>query len=407
MGPLPFSARPGSLAQETSLVSRDEFLAMKSRYLHQNRALAMQNSTMAAKVTEMEIRIAELVNENAIAKKRASQNAHSTVRLEEVVLQIESAVVGKVDEIFQCLKSLRSREGLSSNPKLDALSDRPVTSTPLDFPQASGFSPFGIKYLEVQEFHEGVGFPTKGFESSRSASPSVTSSIAVQEKTQKPESPSSSELGNDTINYLDDLSAVGKSQELSTLQETTILHNEEAEKSEPEELAVNLPKDRLQKSKGKKAPGRKISVLREDTAAKPVTKKQTTKPLESRKAHSASPELENKRPFRERKPVSYTVSLKGKMRRQSVKMVDAVLIDGDDGAKEIKLEQESVHKQEPVSKKRMPLAVVTNNANQLRSSNAKGPAAKKGSLRDNNDITGSGLDDGSARKAKKRRLTVV
>lgn len=399
MGPLPFSARPGNQSHELSTVSRDEFLAMKNRYLNQNRALAMQNSTMAAKITEMELRIAEFAKERVLTKERAALNSNYKAQLDETVLRIESTIVDKVDGIFQYLKDLRSREGLPANPQLELLSDRPVTSTPLNFAQGSGFSPFGLKLLESHEFQEGVAFPTKGFEPSRSTSPFVTGKQTFE----RSGSPSSSELGNETIDYLDELSAVGKPHDLSTLQETINLHNEDDEKSDPE-VQVKKPakeppqkplKGRLQKSKGKKVAENQISVLKEASAPNMAAKKQLPALDTARKAASSSPDSEPRRPTRDRKPVTYTVSLRDKMRRQSAKMVDAVHID----------EEPCKIKQEPIARKRVPLGVVTNNANQAKSSNAK--EMKKGSQGSAGERSNLGVDEGAVRRAKKRRLTVV
>lgn len=107
---------------------------IKTKYFMQNKALAKSNSLMLSKITDMEVKIGRLINENiSLRKEKLLKAAEMKKMLEEKISLIEATMFQKFDDFFQFFKNLRKTENLNNNHKLELLSNfnRPVTSTPI------------------------------------------------------------------------------------------------------------------------------------------------------------------------------------------------------------------------------------------------------------------------------------
>lgn len=142
---------------------------IRRKYIHQNKALAKNNSMMMSRISDMETRISELINENMLLHKYKTFKDVEVKRiLEEKLQSLEARLVAWFREIFQTLQEFRLQEGIHENPQLEAFKiflddDPPYTSTPLeeeeqnsdsvisDSPQSPGQSMYDITVSSSNE----------------------------------------------------------------------------------------------------------------------------------------------------------------------------------------------------------------------------------------------------------------
>lgn len=114
---------------------------IRKKYALQNQSLAKNNSLMMTRVSEMEAKISDLINENMkLRKSKAFQETELKNYLETALQTIENGVIGKFAEIAQLFSAIRANEGLSTNPLMDFFQrlldfDPQMTSTPTHNPK--------------------------------------------------------------------------------------------------------------------------------------------------------------------------------------------------------------------------------------------------------------------------------
>lgn len=294
----------------------DEVEAMKQKYILQNKSLAQQNSAMASRLSDMETKIADLINENMTLKKLRTLNDQDyKKKLEKKLLAIEREVVNRVEDIFQVFRDTRTSEGLPSNPQFDSLSEltRPVTSTPIDDSARDLFGgPIDLLKPSTHKELRDLSFSERRL---RSHTPELSPSVSVvmeasEEKT--PSNQSDSDRINETILGLDEKS------ELPVAAKTQILPEKLTETLKFTVFSDQQPQEKRGKQSKKKQ--------------KQSTKKvQEETPLEVSVVAESTPEAAEirqddvRRSSRVKEKVVYTApSLRKKMRRESEKFIDAV-----------------------------------------------------------------------------------
>ena len=319
-----------------------------------------------------------------------------------LVTSIESNVMTNVNNILQLIQQSRITNGLPRNAQLDCLGqlERPETSTPLN--STSSTPAFNIEESAVRESktnNYGVPqyFKRKSPEEKEELSEkfstileqlesddlvtvaNITTTTKNEDRTTWELPPASSESKlplESTFN-----------EKISVLQEdleqtnTKIMENPSSSSSSSSGSQINSdePISTLKlkskttketKEKGKKPSSKttKKSTSLVKTEEKPNTETVATEPVVT--ARASSEELPPRRPSRNRKEVSYKpLSMRAKMRRESIKMLDAVgdnvLINYSTSSK--KRTNESQQQQEPKDpeepqNKRKALSNITNTA---------------------------------------------
>lgn len=341
-----------------------ELSQIQRRYALQNQALAKNNSVLLSRISEMEARLSNVVNENMTLRTlRNTKDLEVRKEVGALLRYVELEVLGKVGEICHILASVRDRDNLPENPVLRQVellltSSVPTTSTPLEGTSRPDM---------LQEFHElELAFPRpadfKGSlvipeaqltnakadiahvtldSSSDEANQTVIEGITPGVSSAPPSRPSTTVL-------CDNEGQAGEPRLLADLAgytETESSDKEEARADKLEESAPEVPKTRPTRAvvKKQKQPARSVK-----KSGKPKT--EVPKKAEV-KFEPESP------PRRARKVVSYVEApLNTKMRRQSAKMMDAVV--------EVKQEPVLEPALSPVRArpKRRALADVTNNS---------------------------------------------
>lgn len=105
--------RSKSQESETHKDKGDELEDIKIKYELQNRSLAKNNALMSAKITEMENKISDLINDN-VSLRLVGRNDYKE-DLQEKLDELEDNIYKKVDEIFGILQDFRNREGLKQS----------------------------------------------------------------------------------------------------------------------------------------------------------------------------------------------------------------------------------------------------------------------------------------------------
>ncbi|KAK6204377.1 uncharacterized protein RJT21DRAFT_6481 [Scheffersomyces amazonensis] len=100
----------------------NEVEILKTKYSIQTQSLTKANNVLSKKITEMEGKISELMNENmTLCKNQNSQEIEVKKVLDRKLMQVENQLIDKFDEIFKILKAFRESEQLDIHP---------MTSTP-------------------------------------------------------------------------------------------------------------------------------------------------------------------------------------------------------------------------------------------------------------------------------------
>ncbi|KGU32620.1 hypothetical protein W5O_01931 [Candida albicans Ca6] len=383
----PSSSSSSSSSSKEINLGEDELI---QTYVDQNRILAKRNAIYSTKITELENKL----NQSNL------ENTRLRNTLLSLVTSIESNVMTNVNNILQSIQQSRITNGLPRNAQLDCLgqSERPETSTPLN--STSSTPAFNIEESAVRESktnNYGVPqyFKRKSPEEKEELSEkfstileqsesddlvtvaNITTTTKNEDRTTWELPPASSESKlplestfNEKISVL---------QEDSEQTNTKIMENPSSSSSSSSGSQINSdePISTLKskskttketKEKGKKPSSKttKKSTSLVKTEEKPNTETVATEPVVT--ARASSEELPPRRPSRNRKEVSYKpLSMRAKMRRESIKMLDAVgdnvLINYSTSSK--KRANESQQQQEPKDpeepqNKRKALSNITN-----------------------------------------------
>ncbi|KAK6458039.1 uncharacterized protein RJT20DRAFT_28565 [Scheffersomyces xylosifermentans] len=319
--PSQWNGGKNNFKENDGINSQDEDIeALKSKFAIQNRSLAKSNSVLSSRISDLEYRVSELINENVkLRKNRNIRDIEGKKQLEDKLGTIESNLFAKFNEIFQFLKNIRSIEELPRNAQLDILSqiNRPVTSTPLEgddfFPTTLDFSGFrpqfnASEFNEVNQSeesrHDNAGdqaFIEDGASDSITDGNKISTILEVRES----ESDVSSERIQETPS--------------EPVVDLTTEESQRVEKVAPS--TASRPVIR-RTTKRETLSGTEIPSLKENQEQEPSGEERD---LKQDILVDTSSQEEHVRPRRNRKAVDYKgPPLGGKMRRESVKMLDAV-----------------------------------------------------------------------------------
>ncbi|KGU15320.1 hypothetical protein MEM_01936 [Candida albicans L26] len=386
----PSSSSSSSSSSKEINLGEDELI---QTYVDQNRILAKRNAIYSTKITELENKL----NQSNL------ENTRLRNTLLSLVTSIESNVMTNVNNILQSIQQSRITNGLPRNAQLDCLgqSERPETSTPLN--STSSTPAFNIEESTVKESKtNNYGVPQyfkrkspeekeellEKFSTILEQSESddlvtvanITTTTKNEDRTTWELPPASSESKlplestfNEKISVL---------QEDSEQTNTKIMENPSSSSSSSSGSQINSdePISTLKskskttketKEKGKKPSSKttKKSTSLVKTEEKPNTETVATEPVVT--ARASSEELPPRRPSRNRKEVSYKpLSMRAKMRRESIKMLDAVgdnvLINYSTSSKkranESQQQQHEPKDPEEPQNKRKALSNITNTA---------------------------------------------
>ncbi|RLP63191.1 hypothetical protein L150_01906 [Candida albicans Ca529L] len=386
----PSSSSSSSSSSKEINLGEDELI---QTYVDQNRILAKRNAIYSTKITELENKL----NQSNL------ENTRLRNTLLSLVTSIESNVMTNVNNILQSIQQSRITNGLPRNAQLDCLgqSERPETSTPLN--STSSTPAFNIEESAVRESKtNNYGVP----QYFKRKSPEEKEELLEKFSTilEQSESDDLVTVANTTTTTknedrttweLPPVSSESKlplestfNEKISVLQEdseqtnTKIMENPSSSSSSSSGSQINSdePISTLKskskttketKEKGKKPSSKttKKSTSLVKTEEKPNTETVATEPAVTTRA--SSEELPPRRPSRNRKEVSYKpLSMRAKMRRESIKMLDAVgdnvLINYSTSSKkranESQQQQQEPKDPEEPQNKRKALSNITNTA---------------------------------------------
>lgn len=398
----------------------EAFETMKHKYILQNKSLAQKNAAMALKLSEMESKVSELINENMTLKKRksASDQEHKK-KLEKKLVILERGLINKVDEIFQVFQNVRKNEGLPANPQFECLTEftRPVTSTPIDDSCRDLFGGnFELLKPSAHKELRDLSFPDRRL---RSRTPEITPNVSILVEASDEMSAEETILGIDDktevpITKLDILADKLKFVVLNDEKkmEGKVLANpqQKEEKIQTKQMKKNEKKKSIGENEQMEQKDRQLSAqltLSEKNSGskenipevqskglKLARAKATPQPdkLDITPSRQSSPldttESQVRRSSRVKEKVSYTApSLRKKMRRESEKFVDAV-----GGFAPIKIEPRTNENDNSVKRarsieelnksKRKPLSNVTGISNQTKRPTKASRMSLEGSIFD-------------------------
>lgn len=383
----PSSSSSSSSSSKEINLGEDELI---QTYVDQNRILAKRNAIYSTKITELENKL----NQSNL------ENTRLRNTLLSLVTSIESNVMTNVNNILQLIQQSRITNGLPRNAQLDCLGqlERPETSTPLN--STSSTPAFNIEESTVKESktnNYGVPqyFKRKSPEEKEEllekfstileqlesddlvTVANITTTTKNEDRTTWELPPASSESKLPLESTFNEKSSV--LQEDLEQTNTKIMENPSSSSSSGSQINSDEPISTLKlkskttketKEKGKKPSSKttKKSTSLVKTEEKSNTETVATEPAVTTRA--SSEELPPRRPSRNRKEVSYKpLSMRAKMRRESIKMLDAVgdnvLINYSTSSK--KRANESQQQQEPKDpeepqNKRKALSNITNTA---------------------------------------------
>lgn len=185
----------GSETEELPTPRKTEPSNILDSYMVQNKLLAMKNSAMALRITEMELKIGDLIKENAtLHQKSKDGHSKSDHTLDLRLRHIEATVLSKVTEILSTLLTIREEEGLPKNPLVSAVTaaipsvcNTVTTSTPNGDKQGS-FLGENTVYWAGNLSKSGSPTEGEGCVSERSSLPSIVD-VAMLEDQSRSESP--------------------------------------------------------------------------------------------------------------------------------------------------------------------------------------------------------------------------
>lgn len=375
---------------------------IRKKYTLQNKSLAKNNSLMMLRISEMEAKVSDLINENMLLRKRRTyKDAELKKQLESKLVNLETGLMHKFSEIFEMLKGVRMNEGIPENPRLDVfknfVDEAPsATSTPIEEVAEIGNSPFLFNTrplaqplkddsFTLPKSHLYLHTADKG-----SRQPTVTERDSIEERESdsvemreedKIDPVKDSSVSNVLLEGLEntspmhnikvhELKKAGKQdteviefpqklpQKLSTAnrkiqsKESRMfdVYNDKDKNNDGIDILSNKKNSRRTKITGKAAQKqlviaqddppikeevpqevRQEDALKEDTQEDAQEEVQEEDQEEDQEEGQEEGQGGSRRPSRSRKPVSYKwPSLSKKMRRQSEKFVDAVIVPDEE-----------------------------------------------------------------------------
>ncbi|QLL34873.1 hypothetical protein HG536_0H02480 [Torulaspora globosa] len=124
--------------------------AIKASYSQQNTQLARANSSLMVKLSEIENKISELVQENVTLRSKVSiGEMNYKRRLSEQLDVLESGISHRVEEIFLMFDSVRAKEGLTCSDKSGQLRSILRKRRSLGSSQGDNKSANSIQFLDA------------------------------------------------------------------------------------------------------------------------------------------------------------------------------------------------------------------------------------------------------------------
>lgn len=387
---LPSSSSSSSSSSKEINLGEDELI---QTYVDQNRILAKRNVIYSTKITELENKL----NQSNL------ENTRLRNTLLSLVTSIESNVMTNVNNILQLIQQSRITNGLPRNAQLDCLGqlERPETSTPLN--STSSTPAFNIEESTVKESKtNNYGVPQYFKRKSPEEKEELLEKFStILEQLESDDLVTVANITTTTKNEdrttweLPPVSNESKlplestfNEKISVLQEdldqtnTKIMENPSSSSSSSSGSQINsdepistlklkskTTKETKEKDKKSSSKTTKKSTSLVKTEEKPNTETVATEPVAT--ARASSEELPPRRPSRNRKEVSYKpLSMRAKMRRESIKMLDAVgdnvLINYSTSSKkranESQQQQQEPKDPEEPQNKRKALSNITNTA---------------------------------------------
>lgn len=340
----PSSSSSSSSSSKEINLGEDELI---QTYVDQNRILAKRNAIYSTKITELENKL----NQSNL------ENTRLRNTLLSLVTSIESNVMTNVNNILQLIQQSRITNGLPRNAQLDCLGqlERPETSTPLN--STSSTPAFNIEESTVKESKtNNYGVPQYFKRKSPEEKEELLEKFStILEQLESDDLVTVANITTTTKNEdrttweLPPASSESKlplestfNEKISVLQEdleqtnTKIMENPSSSSSSSSGSQINsdepistlklkskTTKETEEKGKKPSSKTTKKSTSLVKTEEKPNTETVATEPVVT--ARASSEELPPRRPSRNRKEVSYKpLSMRAKMRRESIKMLDAV-----------------------------------------------------------------------------------
>lgn len=386
----PSSSSSSSSSSKEINLGEDELI---QTYVDQNRILAKRNAIYSTKITELENKL----NQSNL------ENTRLRNTLLSLVTSIESNVMTNVNNILQLIQQSRITNGLPRNAQLDCLGqlERPETSTPLN--STSSTPAFNIEESTVKESKtNNYGVPQYFKRKSPEEKEELLEKFStILEQLESDDLVTVANITTTTKNEdrttweLPPPSSESKlplestfNEKISVLQEdleqtnTKIMENPSSSSSSSSGSQINsdepistlklkskTTKETEEKGKKPSSKTTKKSTSLVKTEEKPNTETVATEPVVT--ARASSEELPPRRPSRNRKEVSYKpLSMRAKMRRESIKMLDAVgdnvLINYSTSSKkranESQQQQHEPKDPEEPQNKRKALSNITNTA---------------------------------------------
>lgn len=345
---------------------------IRNKYTLQNKSLAKNNSLMMLRISEMEAKVSDLINENMLLRKRKTLKDIELKRHLQTKLDIvENKLIEKFGEIFEMLKDIRLSEGIPVNSKFnifkDLLNDAPpTTSTPIEDDSNKANNPF-VRAPRPQPLKEDTFVLPKShlhlqtIESMPENKAKGQNHVHIRKSVPPTErmKDGGMEQHRSSKALADDVSASEFPEHNQKFPKKKIEKTENTKHKQTEKQEKTKDDTKLQ-NKNVPIEDHKFKVYEDENQDSEIAELVKTKvePKQSQKLSKAvplkspnnddiqsneddEPEI-NKRPSRNRKPVSYKwPSLSKKMRRQSEKFVDAVIVSEETASNnDTKIKQE-------------------------------------------------------------------
>ncbi|KAK6465084.1 hypothetical protein DFJ63DRAFT_332519 [Scheffersomyces coipomensis] len=339
----------------------DAYESLKAKFTIQNNSLAKSNAVLTSKISDLEMKVGELINENmSLRKTKTLHDTASKQQLDETIGQVEKELTHKFDEIFQIFKKFRESEGLPINSQLEATTDKPIiesTPQPFSFPTTTSiFDSFDSETIN-KKTTDPIIVPD----------PQPQTIIDSEPEVIKPISKQNIDIPNPAItNRSNSVTERRKRQTISVF--------EDREQSADD---LNKAKQIIDQIIRRSQEAETVPVVTKQVSPEVANHKEAdTDDFVTSKSAESTPETANelerpRRPLRNRGEVNYKpLSLRGKMRRESTHLVDAV----DENAyinytiPTVKIESNNEKKRRTlgpneISNKRKPLGNKTNTYN--------------------------------------------
>lgn len=306
---------------------------IRLKYIMQNKSLAKTNSLMLVKMSDMESKISELISENMrLRNTRPPKDLLFRKELEDQIDQIENDIFIKFNDVLQLLKRIRATEGLAANSNLDVLSDL-SRNKKKDMYQTTSNIDLSIRKENCKEInqlnHTSTFHPTLHLASS---TPPPSSDLTSKSITEEPEEVEETSKERTEV----ERGGVNKTKEYKTQTQRNIFLDEPKLKFKTP-LQFEVYQDQNVITTDNKEPELVLSKRASQTKKVGKEKTDTGNNLDYKEDKAKTEDsnyLDNneetearnrRRSSRNTKQVNYAVPLlRGKMRRESAKPLDAV-----------------------------------------------------------------------------------